>query len=46
MSKAQGKFDFSVHHPFKMYEISEYEVTKIITGMNNSKCIWPYYRFF
>jgi len=19
MSKAQGKFDFSVHHPFKMY---------------------------
>jgi len=27
MSKAQGKFDFSVHHPYKCLQLSKPKVT-------------------
>jgi len=31
MSKAQGKFDFSVHHPFKFNKIQNFSVTYLFT---------------
>jgi len=36
MSKAQGKFDFSVHHPFKQQSIHKQDVYLVFNRPN-----WP-----